>query len=51
VLALILTASPVAGLRPMRMTLQGINDAKHWRDRAAQMRVLSDVMKDQKLSE
>jgi hypothetical protein len=29
------------------MTLQGINDAKHWRDRAAEMRVLSDVMKDQ----
>jgi hypothetical protein len=28
------------------MTLQGINDAKHWRDRAAEMRVLSDVMKD-----
>jgi hypothetical protein len=27
--ARILTASPVAGLRPMRMTLQGINDAKH----------------------
>ena len=28
------------------MTAQSINDAKHWRDRAAQMRVLSDVMKD-----
>jgi hypothetical protein len=23
------------------MALQGINDAKHWRDRAAEMRVLS----------
>jgi hypothetical protein len=29
------------------MTLQGINDAKHWRDRAAEMRVLSDGMQDQ----
>jgi hypothetical protein len=28
------------------MALQGINDAKHWRDRAAEMRVLSDEMKD-----
>jgi hypothetical protein len=23
-----------------------INDSRHWRDRAAQMRVLSDMMKD-----
>jgi hypothetical protein len=29
------------------MALQGINDAKHWRDRAAQMRVLSEGMNDQ----
>ena len=28
------------------MTLQSLNDAKHWRDRAAEMRVLSDEMKD-----
>ena len=28
------------------MTLQGINDAKHWRDRAAEMRVLSDEFND-----
>ena len=28
------------------MTLQGINDSKHWRDRAAEMRVLSDEIKD-----
>ena len=28
------------------MTLQGINDAKHWRDRAAEMRALSDEIKD-----
>jgi hypothetical protein len=28
------------------MALQGINDAKHWRDRAAEMRVLSGEMKD-----
>jgi hypothetical protein len=28
------------------MTLQGLNDAKHWRDRAAEMRVLSAEMKD-----
>jgi hypothetical protein len=28
------------------MTLQGLNDAKHWRDRAAEMRVLSREMKD-----
>ena len=28
------------------MTLQGLNDAKHWRDRAVEMRVLSGEMKD-----
>ena len=28
------------------MTLQGLNDARHWRDRAAEMRVLSSEMKD-----
>ena len=28
------------------MTLQGLNDARHWRDRAAEMRVLSADMKD-----
>jgi hypothetical protein len=28
------------------MALQGIYDAKHWRDRAAEMRVLSSEMKD-----
>ena len=28
------------------MTLQGLNDARHWRDRAAEMRVLSEEMKD-----
>ena len=28
------------------MTLQGLNDVKHWRDRAAEMRVLSGEMKD-----
>jgi len=28
------------------MTLQGLNDVKHWRDRAAEMRVLSCDMKD-----
>jgi hypothetical protein len=28
------------------MTLQGLNDVKHWRDRAAEMRVLSGDMKD-----
>jgi hypothetical protein len=28
------------------MALQGIYDAKHWRDRAAEMRVLSDEIKD-----
>jgi hypothetical protein len=28
------------------MTHQGINDAKHWRDRAAEMRVLSDEISD-----
>ncbi len=27
------------------MTHQSITDAKHWRDRAAEMRVLSDIMK------
>ncbi len=30
------------------MTRQSINDAKHWRDRAAEMRVLSDIMKDER---
>ena len=28
------------------MTLQGIYDSKHWRDRAAEMRVLSCEMND-----
>ncbi len=28
------------------MTHQSINDAKHWRDRAAEMRELSDAIKD-----
>ena len=28
------------------MTLQGLNDAKHWRDRAAEMRVLSADIRD-----
>ena len=28
------------------MALQALNDAKHWRDRAAEMRVLSGEMKD-----
>ena len=28
------------------MTLQGLNDAKYWRDCAAEMRVLSIEMKD-----
>jgi hypothetical protein len=28
------------------MILQSLNDAKHWRDRAAEMRVLSADMKD-----
>ena len=28
------------------MALQGLNDVKHWRDRAAEMRVLSAEMKD-----
>ena len=28
------------------MTLQGLNDSKHWRDRAAEMRVLSTGMRD-----
>ncbi len=33
------------------MTHQSINDAKHWRDRAAEMRVLSDTMRDQETQE
>ena len=28
------------------VTLQGLNDVKHWRDRAAEMSVLSGEMKD-----
>jgi hypothetical protein len=28
------------------VTLQGLNDVKHWRDRAAEMRVLAGEMKD-----
>ena len=28
------------------MTLQGLNDVRHWRDRAAEMRALSAEMKD-----
>ena len=28
------------------MALQNVNDSKHWRDRAAEMRVLSCDMKD-----
>jgi hypothetical protein len=28
------------------MALEGINDAKHWRRRAAEMRVLSDEIKN-----
>ena len=28
------------------MALQNVNDSKHWRDRAAEMRVLSGEMKD-----
>ena len=28
------------------MALQGLNDARHWRDRAAQMRVLSGEIKN-----
>ena len=28
------------------VTLQGLNDVKHWRDRAAEKRVLSGQMKD-----
>ena len=28
------------------MALEGINDAKHWRDRAAEMRALSDDIKN-----
>ena len=31
------------------MALQGIYDAKHWRDRAAEIRALSDEMKDVKV--
>jgi hypothetical protein len=30
------------------MALQHVNDAKHWRGRAAEMRVLSDDVKDSK---
>jgi hypothetical protein len=33
------------------MPLQGLNDAKHWRDRAASMRVLSDQIKDPEAQE
>ena len=28
------------------MTILYVNDSKHWRDRAAEMRVLGDMMKD-----
>ena len=28
------------------MTLSHVNNSKHWRDRAAEMRALSDMMKD-----
>ena len=28
------------------MALQNVNDSKHWRDRAAEMRVLSGEMRD-----
>ena len=28
------------------MTAQQVNDPRHWRDRAAQMRAMSDWMKD-----
>jgi hypothetical protein len=28
------------------MSAQQVNDPRHWRDRAAQMRVMSDWMKD-----
>jgi hypothetical protein len=28
------------------MTLSAVNDAKHWRDRAAEMRALADAMSD-----
>ena len=30
------------------MTVNSVNDSKHWRDRAAQMRALSDSMNDKK---
>jgi hypothetical protein len=33
------------------MPLQSLNDAKHWRDRAASMRVLSDQIKDPEAQE
>ena len=28
------------------MSLSHVNDSKHWRDRAAEVRALSDLMKD-----
>ena len=28
------------------MTISHVNDSKHWRDRAAEMRALSDMMKE-----
>jgi hypothetical protein len=28
------------------MTISHVNDSKHWHDRAAEMRALSDMMKD-----
>jgi hypothetical protein len=31
------------------MSASHINDSKHWRDRAAEMRVLSNMMKDSKV--